>query len=275
MKITTFDQLQHFISSLSPSEYYFRGYTNPDELKPNLGRKKDSDRKEKAMHAFCDFLEQLYNKGFPKQTLKDCIAISQHYGIPTKLVDLTIDPWVSVYFGLGREHCNGNFKILYTPARDLRISLSDKFASYTVTLGDIGEIPIESIRNMSLHQLTKLEETDLITIDYIRSHLLEKIYNKFFNKQDEAVLLIYDKTVNLRIARQKGLFVLFRDENALLDKSRFDEVIFDLSSEEVAKVWTYLEQNGYTQDNLLPKTINGISVAEIASNIASSYFSAH
>ncbi len=128
---------------------------------------------------------------------------------------------------------------------------------------------------MSLHQLTKLEETDLITIDYIRSHLLEKIYNKFFNKQDEAVLLIYDKTVNLRIARQKGLFVLFRDENALLDKSRFDEVIFNLSSEEVAKVWTYLEQNGYTQDNLLPKNINGISVAEIASNIASSYFSAH
>ena len=106
----------------------------------------------------------------------------------------------------------------------------------------------------------------------MESTILERIYNNFFDIQDEFNLLVYDKTINLRIERQKGLFVLFKDENKSLDLDWFEKIAVNLSDEEVLKAWTYLKENGYTPNNLLPESIDGIHVATIADEITRNCF---
>lgn len=272
MTISTFEQLKTFVDSISSERYYFRGYKNIDELKPTLGRRQNSNRNECAQNAFCQFVKKLYTEGFHEQTLKDWISIAQHYGIPTKLVDLTSDPWVAVYFGLGREHRNGQFTILGSLASNINRIFEGKLKTYGVKLGDLFDLSIGQTCSLTLEQMFELREDSVLSPGYMESAILERIYNSFFDIQDEFNLLMYDKTINLRIDRQKGLFVLFKDENKSLDLDWFEKITVNLSDEEVLKVWTYLKGNGYTPNNLLPESIDGISVATIANEITRNCF---
>lgn len=216
--------------------------------------------------------KKLYTEGFHEQTLKDWISIAQHYGIPTKLVDLTSDPWVAVYFGLGREHRNGQFTILGSLASNINRIFEGKLKTYGVKLGDLFDLSIGQICSLTLEQMFEVREDSVLSPGYMESAILERIYNSFFDIQDEFNLLVYDKTINLRIDRQKGLFVLFKDENKSLDLDWFEKITVNLSDEEVLKVWTYLKGNGYTPNNLLPESIDGISVATIANEITRNCF---
>lgn len=183
MTISTFEQLKTFIDSISSERYYFRGYKNIDELKPTLGRRQNSNRNECAQNAFCQFVKKLYTEGFHEQTLKDWISIAQHYGIPTKLVDLTSDPWVAVYFGLGREHRNGQFTILGSLASNINRIFEGKLKTYGVKLGDLFDLSIGQICNLTgqicnltLEQVFELREDSVLSAGYMESTILERIY---------------------------------------------------------------------------------------------------
>lgn len=280
MPITTFEGLKEFITSFPEGNYYFRGYTDIEQLKPTLGREKFADREERAYKAFGEFIKELDKGEINNQTWKDCIALSQHYGVPTKLVDLTVDPWVAVYFGLGKEHKNGRFKILYTDAKKFKATFSNEIRNYNISIGNIteGNTTIDDLLKFSpsIKSLFEFRENDIITPKKTESALLGKMCKKLFDIQEEFVILMYDKTENLRLFRQKGLFVLFRNESDSLKSDGFNgmfqEAKIELSEDEVQKTWNYLEKTCYTEEMLLPEIINNTNVAEIAKKVKKEFF---
>lgn len=266
MEVKSCKELLFILSELSTKgPHYFRGYQKENELVSSLGRKPCD-----GLLALKDFAQALYEKGFPVQSFKQLLALAQHYGVPTNLIDLTTDPLVSTFFGLGREKV-GIFRILFAEKRHFDEQHSDKIRKYPVTLGDIGDMTLAELGLLSLSHLFALSEETQMSYEYMQTSVFDRLYDKFYNVQRDYTLVPYEKDLNLRIEKQRGLFILSRDKTQPLPTTWFQTIDVDLGAEEVYQLSQYLSERGYTNDNLLPSEVGGINVEKIACQITKKY----
>lgn len=66
--------------------------------------KKTLEDRLRTLAVFCEAMKQLLGKGATTKLEK--IAIAQHYGIPSPLVDLTWSPWIALYFASRKGEAN-------------------------------------------------------------------------------------------------------------------------------------------------------------------------
>ncbi len=77
--------------------YVFRGYSLQDELFPKIIRKDDYSRVEfDLLDEFEKFGSHYFNANSPI----DFISYGQHYGLPTRLIDFTLNPFIALSFSL-------------------------------------------------------------------------------------------------------------------------------------------------------------------------------
>lgn len=101
--IDSFDELIDCFNGLvrdKENTYVFRGYSNQDQVFPSIIRNFDFSRAENKLYS--EF-EKYSGQFFKTYSPIEFLSYAQHYGIPTRLLDFTYNPFISLSFAMNSE----------------------------------------------------------------------------------------------------------------------------------------------------------------------------
>lgn len=230
-KITEFQNANEVITFFNDlvtgkSRYVFRGYSKESETLPKLLR---TNNKDFIKHEW-DLLREFEVHGanyFHAIDAFDFIADAQHFGLPTRLLDFSFNPFVALAFALylskDSEKDDKYYYVAYCDIKKHFLMYSADRSEFV--RGDAGQEYISMV--------TKIQ-------DYVQT--VERWYNeKWYNPrfwyegtlswkvgaeqeieekiEDSRLVFIVPKMANSRIIAQQGLFLLPTD----LDGEKYDE----------------------------------------------------
>lgn len=233
-------------SNLFTENVYFRGqsslnYICEAGLYRNNGRYIDSERKL--------FKEMLIKN---PDDFKNCnytiekLAKMQHYGVPTRLLDLTKNPLVALYFAC--ENTKKNGEILFFKASDENECYSDS-----------EEVSI-------IANLSQIDEIDLSKLScFVKSEIAQ--FSKDIKQQDlEKCLFVKTNYENQRIRNQQGAFLICgiefdkeskkvqaKLESCQLKNKDNKKIIFYILKSEKQKILNELERINITKEFIYPE----------------------
>jgi len=202
-------ELKNELDSL-PSRYIYRGHSCHNwELESSLERILGINYQSKAK-AYEDYSLNFFERRFhlydkspnlPPTSKLEKLAIMQHYGFRTRMLDFTYSPYVALYFALEN---------IFEPPKE-------KFA--------ICAIDEETILKESLRYLRK-EDTSITTeYDEITGHR-NTLFKKIDAMSPEILWVTEPSILNLRLEMQQGCF-LFSGKPGQTIKKLFSKNIYD------------------------------------------------
>lgn len=219
---------EHLIDRLTElaitGKWVFRGYNIQEQLMPNIIRKNVSDVEETLLFEFERYGAQYINASNPV----DFMSYAQHFGLSTRLLDFTYNPFVALYFALFSPKSNGNYKnqedkdfyyIRYASTEsnilihhipyfnDSPLFEIDSMAQRCITLIRTVEAMFSG-KNISLW----FESLDEMTSAFFKSAAFYADLNDMSNKNKEkvanrSILFIDPNQANQRLVMQQGLFM--------------------------------------------------------------------
>lgn len=242
-------------------EYFFRGHSDnsydltPSVYRRNLIRHEDKFYKEIISRAPNDFSSD--------NTTIEKLVKMQHYGLPTRLLDITSNPLVALYFACdGNPKKNGEVIVFKIPKNEIKFYDSD-----TVTiLANIAKRPIElSIEGIDTSDTKEFNDTEPI------AKLLHEIrddkshFHPIIDFNDlSRVLTVKVKLNNNRIVKQSGAFLLYGfdikksnpakiPDSWIIIKSKLD---FIISLTDKDNILNELDTLGINEGTLFPELDN-------------------
>lgn len=270
MEITTISKFTEELTELSTDkdyQLYFRGHSNHKkyELIPSLYRKEDpfyevEDRvfKETIINCPNDFLNC-------RNTLEILVKM-QHYGIPTRILDLTRNALVALYFCcIGSPAEDGEVIILKIPKNKICDYNSDK----VTILSNIAKVSSDKIEYDIPQDFDDRDRKQIESFnDEYFGYLLHEIKEdkpQFFNiinpNDINKVYAVNVKLDNPRIIRQNGAFLIFGiDKNKKKFPAVQDDWIIKIKDEKIIipaaskqQLLKELEILGISKSNIFPE----------------------
>ena len=226
-QINNLEELIEYLNKLLLDKnhlYVFRGYSKEEEMLPKLIRKNAVEKEFQLLDCFEKYaLRYISNVN----GALDLLAYAQHFGLPTRLLDFTYNPYIALFFALNsekQENDDPNYYIRYCdvkenvllnglPLTSNRSGLSHTGVSLSkdyhrmVNYLNVGlynnennKIACETIFGKECEQLLTREYFDQNEKEYFGLSIRNKI-------EQDKILFLEPPLSNERIIMQQGLFM--------------------------------------------------------------------
>jgi len=265
----TIDSSRNFITVVNhlndlaqSGDYVFRGYGKQSELLPGIIRDKDYTNLENRL--LTDF-ERYGSNYFTANTPIDFMSYAQHFGLPTRLLDFTFNPFIALSFAIYNPK-SSNYKdpddkdyyyIRYA-------SLSENICVPVIPLNDdiyqSKFIQTDSLATKSMQCIDSV--TDLFGGNILGRNIssltgfrgIDEIVDLQEKLRNQAILFVNPNQSNQRIIMQQGLFMFpyTLDKKAHIDILNKNSRVVMIHKSHRDKLIKYLDTMGYNTFRLMP-----------------------
>lgn len=244
IKIDTLDKaITVFNSLLIENKHFYRGVNNKKQLLPKILRNGDYSKNE------FDILKE-FEQHFGAyasasvNTPWEFLALAQHYGLMTRLIDFTLNPFVALFFALHTRKENDQNYQIYAIEKD---KLSDLLKSgLTLHPKDEEDTFVEGF---NFGKLLTIVEPDQ---QYQFSDLIDVYLKQMMKKQ--GVFYLSPNYKNGRVLMQQGVFLIPKslEENSIYSFYEENMDVYEINSDIREQVLEYLNSAGYNEFKLMP-----------------------
>ncbi|HZJ77175.1 MAG TPA: FRG domain-containing protein [Clostridia bacterium] len=239
----------------------FRGISRNDENKPKLQRVYNQNQKARDYSKFeFQMLHDFYRLGKPYFTVNydvlDYVACAQHYGVPTRLIDWTRDPFVALFFAIySNSSPNDNsYKIYYT---DLSENTVINRIYFGKTWDELESGPEFILQYKAFLDMIQNPREFAEHLSFRKAAVAELRIVEDCEYHENGLLFFDPPMTNDRLIAQQGLFsipISIENDDAekdLHEKSNSFSIILDNKGRE--EMLNYLNNMNYTPTRLFPE----------------------
>ena len=261
---TLFERLEGELEEDMDYHIFYRGQSDKNfGLVPSIYREKCLIQNENRI--FKDIIAQspVDFKGCTSTFEK--LVKMQHYSLPTRLLDITTNPLVALYFACENDAVDGKLFRFEVQTDDIKYFDSDAVS----VVSNIAKRPVD----FSIEGLRELDRTDFNSEEDIQ-YLLHEIksekphfQNVIDSKDIERVFCVKPMFDNPRIIRQSGAFFLYgiNGNKSTPASLNFGNKVYIINKAHKQKIRKQLEALGIDKSTLFPE------VEHVAEHIKDKY----
>lgn len=239
------------------NEVFYRGHSNRTKyrLEPSILRKD-----EQGNYVYRDAEDQLYRELLVSNSIDfhgdtytlDRLVRMQHYSLPTRLLDITSNPLIALYFACKSNAAQDGEVIVFSIARDQIKYFDSDTAS---CLANLARLPKISKDGLDFSSLDVRKFNKLTPVKRLLHFIKEE--KPFFEprlepKHLQSIICVKGKRANDRIAFQSGAFLLF-GQDATLDEGGSPEIaVRRIAVTDKGNVLRQLDQLNINESTVFP-----------------------
>ena len=237
IKISTLRDLQEWLYDSLKCEYIYRGISKEEEIYPKILRENCVKKELDILGEF----EHYFGIYTTATNFWEFISAAQHYGLMTRLIDFTSNPYVALFFSLHAEPGNDTSYKVYCLSKGITQELSGNSFDGKFHINSEGHLIYSQPTNKN--SFTSFFEYALENLKEIPS---------------KTIYTLQPNTSNNRLLMQQGLFVFPIVLSKKEIKEQFDRssTILEIEAGLRGEVLQMLDRLGYNEFRLMPDLDN-------------------